>query len=290
MGCLFSLVQYAADNLGDDRMTIGIIALDEDGQGKSCAFVRQWDRVRRFADGSIEFLEDFVRELESRVGINGSLIPGDLSIEELQNMSDDYQNALRVTTPEFADATAAEWVADFGPLFVRDLVEVLAHPAQRKVRQDEIAAQTRQLFRQILMSRFQFPEPGLLVERTELPTKRGALRGLDAAIVNHGVHFGSIAASLDHELADSQNRVDHVVRSVQDLRAEYKFPLIVVTDPVSTVSISPQHRRELEGQLIGYCGEHGVDVVRSDQPDRIEHAIAVGLTHERLEQLRSGRG
>jgi hypothetical protein len=112
MGCYFSIVQFVPDSIGYDRYAIGVVAIDLDGTKAASAFLSDWSRAESFGANPSDFLREFAADLAGR---------DDLTVAELHEMSADYQNLIRVTEPDYADADAVEWVRDFGPLMVRDL-------------------------------------------------------------------------------------------------------------------------------------------------------------------------
>lgn len=285
MGCVYSLVQYALDTLGDDRLTVGMIAIDEDGSHAATAFIEKWARARCFGGGDTGFLEDFVHELSQRAGVPGKFTPPEITIEELEEMARDYQNAIRVSSPTRVDMAASEWIRDYAQLFVSGLGEKRQRETARTT-VNRIIRDTKQLMAHVLQAEFHIPDASHRVRPAEIIGEFGQMRVIPAAIRNEIVHFGSIAATLDHEPKDVQARVDQTVETIRDIRTRISgTPLIVVIDDFSTERISRRQREVMENQLRAKCKIESVDVIRSDHPDLIADHIREAMTPSALEAL-----
>lgn len=283
------MVQYALDTLGDDHLTVGMIAIDEDGSKAATAFVPNWRRARCFGAGGTEFLESFAKSLAQKAGGPNDFIPPQITVDELEEMSRDYRNAIRLTAPTRIDLSATEWVRDYAHLFVPDL-EAHAEVERSRKTVDKIVRDTKSVMTRFLQARYRIPNASQCVQPFEVIGEFGQLRRLAATIRNADgdadVHFGTIPTTLDHEEREAQARVDQTVETVRDVRKRIPgTPLIVVIDSFETLRI-PEHRRGLmETQLQKKCEKESVRVVRHDEVGIIEAEVERAMTPRALESL-----
>lgn len=285
MSCFYSLVQYALDTLGGDRLTVGIVAIDEDGRQGAAQFVEDWRRARCFGGIDTDFLESFVHDLDVRIGGEESLFPPQITLEELRELSRENQNAIRITEPTRIALSAVEWVRDYADLYVPDIEAKKTKQAPRNLTQ-AIIRDTKQIMLAVLQYDFKIPDAHTKVAPYSQTGIYGQLRTIPAAIRNEVVHFGSIATTLDHAQRETQSRVDSTVEAVRDLRNVIKHtPLIVITDDFSTSRISRHDREIMENQLRDKCRLEGVPVLKRSESENIADEIRKAITPSTLEHL-----
>jgi hypothetical protein len=101
----YTVVQCVPDPIADERINVGIVVFG-DGQ-LSCRFLRNWDRVARFAQEDIGYVREFADRiqraaLESAGGIVQPMMPGfpsprRLDEETLRLMIGEWSNSIQFT-------------------------------------------------------------------------------------------------------------------------------------------------------------------------------------------------
>ena len=99
MGSFYSVIQYVPSPSLDECMNAGVVAF---GNGRiGAAFVDDWDRLRRFGRGDIDYLREFARDFRSSV--RSRVLPphkddtGRLDEATLREMIVSWSNEIRFT-------------------------------------------------------------------------------------------------------------------------------------------------------------------------------------------------
>ncbi|MBX3070857.1 MAG: hypothetical protein KF883_10195 [Thermomicrobiales bacterium] len=284
MGCYFSLVQLFSDNLSDDHITIGMIAVNDDDSSAAARFVGDWSRASSFSDIPTTHIKTVIGGIESRFWDESALFTSAVTLDQLKEMIGSYHNAIRLTSPEHVERSAEDWVTHFAHQFIRDL------DARRRRRpsstQPQVADTSRKLLKELLHRRFQLRSAERVVDEWELVSTYKTPRSIDAAVRNGRLHFGAVALSLDHPAAEAQSNVDRAFTRMYDLKTALPdIPLIGVTDIVSNAQHDPERRHEDQIQLAHRFSDLGLALIEVSDEARIERELEKVMTPEILQSL-----
>ena len=102
MGAYYTVVRYIPDTNTGEYLNAGVLVYADDRV--RARFINDWGRLRRFGDGDISFLRQFVKDVER--GIE-SIFPDDrLTPEKIQHMAKQWIHCIRLTPPSFATLDA----------------------------------------------------------------------------------------------------------------------------------------------------------------------------------------
>lgn len=292
MGCYYALVQYVPETAVDDRLTVGMVAIDDETGHGASVFTSNWDRVRCFGDQQADYLRDFVKELRDEVGDARRMTVVARSREWLEDYTYHFRNSIQFSQIAWAPTGADEWIDRFGPIYVRGIHSPEEQASQEEsYDQDRLATETRHLVGDLLDSRFGFRSGRKLVRERKIEVESlRAVRTIDAALQNGALYFGALTTTLSKREGFAQRQIDYIYQSALDIRTVYAdLPLIVITSPVKSdqENLAKVDNVDAVFQLQRRCRDANVPVARLDQPDRIADLMEHSLTREALDHLRS---
>lgn len=289
MGCYYALVQYVPEAGVDDRLTVGMVAIDDETGYGASVFTSDWDRVRCFGNQHPDFLREFIRELRDEVGDVQRMTLVARSREWLEEYSYHFQNSIQFTPISWAPVNAVEWVNQFGPVYVRGIN--IAHERADIYDQDRLAIESRHVVGDILDSHFGIPAGRRLVREAQVPVRDlRATRTIDAALQNGRIYFGALTTPLSSREGVAQRQIDTVYQSALDIQSVYSdLPLIVITSPIRSnmEDLSTVDNIDTVFQLQRRCVDANIGVARLDEEELLVRLMERSLTAEVLAQIRS---
>jgi hypothetical protein len=117
----YIIVQYVPDPIIDERINIGVLVLG-DGQVRSRS-LKNWNRVRHFAEKDIGFLKDFVKEV------------GFWDEARVRRMAGRSSGTLQLTAPRASLLPADELLPDTAKCFLREPAGEVRKPSVSRKRQ-----------------------------------------------------------------------------------------------------------------------------------------------------------
>lgn len=118
----YSVVQFVPDSLRDERINIGVIVVDETGSASAARFVRSWNRVQQFGKMDIDFVKQFVRDVESELSPQLPLEKSATrwSRSRLVAFSAEWRNSIQISTPRASTLDVNSLIEDVYARFVRE--------------------------------------------------------------------------------------------------------------------------------------------------------------------------
>jgi hypothetical protein len=101
MASYYSIIQYVPNPITDERINVGVVAFD--AQIVKVKFLSNWQRVKDFSLGDINFLYEFQHRMQI-LASQGLLFPGDClngqaPQERLQKVAENWMNSIQFTEP-----------------------------------------------------------------------------------------------------------------------------------------------------------------------------------------------
>jgi hypothetical protein len=195
MPAKYSVIQFLPDPIAGERINIGVIVFDN--QSVQVRFLRNWERVRRFANSEVEFLQDFAGTCTLAASPN-LLLPTmerfpRLDEQQILAMAHNWRNSIQLTEPRGStkpiEALLTEVVARF-----------LVEPSHtKKEYRDKMTAAriARAKVRGALRNRFSIAQADhLLMPYGQLEGKNKP-HAFDAVVQNGRPHFAIDALSFE---------------------------------------------------------------------------------------------
>ena len=102
MPAKYSIIQFIPNPIANERINIGVITFDT--TNVHVRFLKNWERVKRFASNDIQFLQDFAEKCEQAVSPNllFSTMENFPRLDETQilAMAHGWKNSIQLTEPE----------------------------------------------------------------------------------------------------------------------------------------------------------------------------------------------
>ncbi len=99
MTSYYSIVRYVPDPIADERINIGVIVVSDAGVMMS-RFLPSWRRAQQFGGEDLQFLREFVRDVQRASGEQPRLIrDGVLDAEALNMFSGRWKNSIQLSSP-----------------------------------------------------------------------------------------------------------------------------------------------------------------------------------------------
>ena len=226
----YTVVHYLPHPLSGERINVGVIAW---GSGLLAArFINNWRRVRAFGHEDVEFLQDFIRNVERSVS-NLRELPGlDAPVideNRLKQIIGNWTHSIQFSEPRSSiDKTPELLIEEIAPIYLTEPLQATSR-AQRRRAAAAIAAQ--KVFEVVEAQRGAFAN--------ELVKKSYPLQGkLDEhtfdVVVTNGRPYLAVQG-LSFEVASSpgmRREIDATAWAIDDVKRENKkFPLAVLMLP-----------------------------------------------------------
>lgn len=271
MASHYSVVQYLPDPRTGERINIGVVAFAEDEA--SARFLKNWERVSRFAPEDITFLKEFAKELETSVEdedqielehFNG----GALNEELVREIANGWKNSIQLTAPRGSLRSVSETLEFITEKFLRD------PPKKQRNRGRRTAAKlTAGAVRTALEERLG-SRGAQMLRRNYMVHGRHDDHSFDIAVVNGGPDLLAHAVSFEIKQTKSLDRlVDATLWAIDDVKTrDPEFPVGMAALPPREENNIFEHAREVVTGL-------GADFVVEDElPNWADQQV------ERLEQ------
>jgi hypothetical protein len=261
MASKYSIVQYVPNPIADERVNIGVVTFDED---KVCVqFLKNWDRVRHFGTGNINFLRDFAKQMNEAAAY-GLLFPGDQpdgtpKQERLTKVARGWINSIQFTEPRSSLDSAQNLLEDI-------IQDYLIEPATEKpiFRDRQAAARlTVSQIKKILERRLGAEAKERL--KTNYPV-RGSHReyDFDAVFANGQPYFAAHAISFEVRVpAEVQNSISWMIADVKQQNPQ--FLLAIIALPPKAESANRKYLEDIYQQTTSTYSQLGANVLTESQ-------------------------
>jgi Protein of unknown function (DUF3037) len=98
MGAYYSIIRYIPDTNSGEFLNTGVLVFSE--TTVRARFISDWGRLRRFGDGDISFIRQFVKDVER--GVEPGAQADRLTPEKILDMAKQWIHCIRLTPPSFA--------------------------------------------------------------------------------------------------------------------------------------------------------------------------------------------
>jgi hypothetical protein len=195
MPAKYSVIQFVPDPIAGERINIGVLVFDE--QGILVRFLKNWERVRRFANSDVEFLQDFAHTCTDAASPNLFLPTMErfprLDEDQIRAMAHNWKNSIQLTEPRGSTKPIEALLAEVASRF-------LVEPSHTKREyRDKMAAAliARNKVRGALRTRFSRAQAQhLLLPHGQLEGKNKP-HAFDAVVQNGQPHFAIDALSFE---------------------------------------------------------------------------------------------
>lgn len=213
MASKYSIVQYVPNPIADERVNIGVVTFDDD---KVCVrFLKNWERIRNFGTGNIDFLKDFAQQMKEAAS-SGLLFPGDKpdgtpKDERLTKVARGWINSIQFTEPRSSLDSAQNLLEDI-------IQDYLIEPvAQKPIFRDRQAASRLTIvnFKKVLNRRL--GERGKKLLKTNYPVRgsHGEYH-FDAVVANGQPYFA--AHSISYEVRTPEEVHNSISWKILDIK------------------------------------------------------------------------
>lgn len=260
MASKYSIVQYVPNPIADERVNIGVVTFDED---KVCVqFLKNWDRVRSFGTGNIDFLRDFAKQMKEAAS-SGLLFPGDepdgtSKDERLTKVARGWINSIQFTEPRSSLDSAQNLLEDI-------IQDYLIEPATQKpnFRDRQAAARlTVSQIKKVIERRLGAEAKERL--KTSYPV-RGSHReyDFDAVFANGNPYFAAHSISFEVRVPpEIQNSISWMIADVK--KHDPQFPLAIIALPPRADSANRKYL-DIYQQTTSTYAEQGANVLTENQ-------------------------
>jgi hypothetical protein len=228
----YSVVRYQPRPLSGEAINIGVIAWTE---GKIVTkFVENWQRVRSFGHENIEFLREFVHELESGASSQQTLFgapPASLNAQGLEKIVEGWSRSIDFSEPRVSLKSPEEVLHEVTSIY---LPEPRHRPRARDRRTAAMLAVksvTRVLFH------LRGPDSSDLIKKQRSISGRIEKHIFDVVVENGRPYFAAQGLSFERSLiVDVQRDVDATAWAIDDIResaATRDLPVAVLALPPS---------------------------------------------------------
>lgn len=261
MASKYSIVQYVPNPIADERINIGVVTFDDD---KVCVkFLKNWDRVRNFGTGNIDFLRDFAQQMKEAAS-SGLLFPrdepdGTPKDERLTKVARGWINSIQFTEPRSS--------LDSAPNLLEDVIQdYLIEPvAQKPIFRDRQAAAriTISSFKKVITRRFGDEAKERL--KTKYPV-RGSHREyhFDAVFANGKPYFAAHSISCEVSVPEEfQNSLSWMITDVKQHNPQ--FPIGILALPPKPESRKRKYLENTYQQATSTYERLGANVLTENQ-------------------------
>lgn len=236
MATKYTVIQYFPDPISDERVNVGVVAVDE--RGAFSRFLRNWKRVRQFAPGGIEFLKDFAERVEYATSANYPL-PGidpsrHASAEWVLEIAGKWRRSIQLTAPRTSVRPAEELIEAMAARF---LTEPRARASRGKDRRVAARAAVNGIT-EVVKSRGPELAERFVKKRHEVAGKLGN-HVFDAVVQNGRIYCAAQGLSFQIGADTLKREIDATAWAIDDLRQ--RFPEV----PVAVVVIPPEKATRL---------------------------------------------
>jgi hypothetical protein len=262
MSAKYSVIQFVPDVITDERINIGVVAFNEDTV--RVRFLGNWDRVRRFANQDIRFLQSFAREFE-RAASPDVLLPG---VEEFPQLNEEFVrkmiqksvNSIQLTESRASLKAVDELLNDTAARFLSDHFVVRRGYRDRRAAVSVAATRIRRALVEHLGN-----EEGAEHFLKSKSTLRGKFQPhtFDTVVAN-GVPYLA-ANGISFELPEGKGLKTHIdafawsIRDVHD--RDPAFPIGVVVFPPTAEVEEHAKLAELYDQTIDVYQDLGAQIL-----------------------------
>src|ERR1700712_1684377 len=120
MPAKYSVIQFVPDPIAGERINIGVIAFDK--YRVVVRFLKQWERVKRFANDDVQFLQDFADNCISAVSPNLLLPTSErfprLDESKIIEMAHGWKNSIQLTEPRGSTKVADDLLSEIASRFL----------------------------------------------------------------------------------------------------------------------------------------------------------------------------
>jgi DUF3037 family protein len=223
----YSIIQYVPDPITDERINIGVLVLDDQGD-VSARFLKQWRRVESFGGADTRFLRDFAREVAALAGAQQRLIKsGGISKEVLEQAAGKWLNTIQLTPLRASTLDADSLLDEIAQRFLRERV------TQRRVRDRRAAASIAASHLTTALGELGALSPEHYVHRNYAIQGGHEQHSLDVALANGSARLGVLGLSFESGIASQLRReIAATAWTVDDVRsAAPDLPVTVVALP-----------------------------------------------------------
>jgi len=265
MSAKYSIIQYVPDIITDEKINIGVVAFDRDTV--RVRFLSNWERVRRFANQDVKFLQVFAKDLENAASPD-ALLPG---VEEFPRLNEDFilamirksVNSIQLTESRGSVKQVDELLNDISARFLSE------HFVVRRDYRDRRAAihLAKSKIRQVLLAHLE-DEMGadhFLKSASSLDGKHQP-HTFDTVVAN-GVPYLA-ANGISFELPEARKLKTHIdafawsIRDVHD--RDPAFPIGVVTLPPKPDNEEHARLQELYEQTVTVYTDLGAEILNEN--------------------------
>lgn len=213
----FSIIRYVPDPVREEQINIGIIAIDATQPYGRARFLTRWERVRRFGGEEIEFIKEFVRDVEHRLPKQPALFKDTLlGTEELEKLASNWKNSIQFSAPKVSTLPVEQLVdREF-----KRFVDSVSHRITERREKNSVIQSAKKALILALENRFKQTDIGKQVIRTK-ETIEGKLDTyrFDIALKNGRVYLAAPAISFKiQELSALQKEVDATAWAISDVK------------------------------------------------------------------------
>jgi Protein of unknown function (DUF3037) len=261
MASKYSIVQYVPNPIADERVNIGVVTFDED---KVCVqFLKNWDRVRNFSTGNIDFLRDFAKQMKEAAS-SGLLFPGDQpdgtpKDERLAKVARGWINSIQFTEPRSSLDSARDLLEDI-------IQDYLIEPATQKpnFRDRQAAARLTVSHIKKIIERCRGAEAKERL-KTSYPVKGSRQEyDFDAVFANGKPYFAAHGISFEVRVpTEVQNSISWMISDVK--KHDPQFPLAIVALPPRADSDRRKYLEDIYQQTTSTYADLGANVLTENQ-------------------------
>lgn len=256
----YSIIQYVPDPIADERINIGVITFDENNV--RVQFLMNWERVRHFGKGNIDFLKDFAKRMKESAAI-GLLFPGDKQgkpkYDRLDRVARGWINSIQFTEPngslEDVESLLKEIVESC-------LIEPHKHKAEVHDRQYAVRL-TKSRIKKILDSQFGTKAKELLKTNYFIPGNLTS-NEFDVVVANGQPYFAAQGLSFEVKVPqENQISIAWKIRDVKERSPD--FPLAIVMLPPKEESRHYKQLQQMYDETTKIYRNIGADVLHENE-------------------------
>lgn len=262
MSTKFSVIRFVPDVVADERVNIGVVVVDERLRYARCAFVRNWSRASKIANGDASFLSQVASAFEAACSLMTDTDSSPLSIlnNGLQTLSENWDNGIQLSTPKSVLMDADLAVKFLAERYLTQPERKMPVPARTKL---QAVSKARRSLEKALAN-LSFTSEHKVVTRKDAVVKGNkTLQQFDYGVRNGVMRIGGFGLSFetgtDDEIALKINAIGFAALDIREANP---------TLPIGVVAIGDQRkRRGVWARFDESLGDIGVDLLRENQID-----------------------
>lgn len=280
----YSIVQFVPDPIADERVNIGVIVFSN-GRVLS-RFLHRWDRVKRFAQADIGYVQEFSRWIGDAVNpspsghlplsLPGVPVSGGPNEETIRRIATEWSSSIQLTPPQ-PSLEDPQTLLD--RLARSHLIEPQSAPGQQTFRDRQDAASlTLKNIRDAVARELGATAAYKLVRR-DYPVGGRVMPDvkIDVAVANGHIYSLSQALSFEtHDMRELERQTQHAIytlKDISDIRKDIRLDVVVL--PPQPGQFNYQQARERFAALPRMCSEIGAGLVTDQSLPDWARSVAV---------------